>query len=619
MKIGSTSNFVNRMSTYVTSCPDFNNESHEIYSFELYNPKYNCYQLDDLINKLSTKHEIPYKKYDADGGVEFYYKNAHVILSDFLNKIGVKHLVTKVDVDDLRNEIKILGRNNKLKPDDNKIFHSINKEDFTQIELMLKPDKEFILKPYQKDIKELVSNTKIRLQHLIISPTGTGKTVIFTLILCDKIMSDKKDVIIVTKKKEILNQMPKRIDDLIQKFIKNKIVENFECVITNCLKSCSTAKLNIKLKIPQIYIVNWDKFTSSTKTNYKDIDWSKFSTIIIDESHHCGSSEIYNVLSYVKSTQSVNYIGLSATPIRFNKSNQANILDLFGTGSEHNILYEYSYYQALTNKDICPIKYIPIEINLADLTEDNIGDDNIADVDIEDIDNSANGKIFKILSTTAYDKVWTQIKNTIIKKTHFRKGIFWFRCRKDMLDFYVIMKNKIKDFELLPTMSISGKEKKSIDDLVKKTGLKISDFNNAINKFLSLDSNAILLSVMRATEGFDDDKLEFGIRMYYSNTVDPLNESQKMGRFNRWYANEPNKLKTHGYYASLEISDNKEEIKKSLILRFRSWIAFAKTHKTNSSTVVLTVEKIHQELKELINTYVDTPKNRKMERIGFHF
>ena len=110
------------------------------------------------------------------------------------------------------------------------------------------------------------------------------------------------------------------------------------------------------------------------------------------------------------------------------------------------------------------------------------------------------------------------------------------------------------------------------------------------------------------TEGADDDYLESCVKMFYSSSLsDPLNESQKMGRFSRWLQGNPNGVKKFGYYASLEISDNLEEIKKSLINRFKSWIGFVRTHGTNftNHNQIKTKEQIQKEIREIIDMYVD--------------
>ena len=71
--------------------------------------------------------------------------------------------------------------------------------------------------------------------------------------------------------------------------------------------------------------------------------------------------------------------------------------------------------------------------------------------------------------------------------------------------------------------------------------------------------------------------------MYFSLKNEPLNESQKMGRLCRWFENNPNGIKKCGYYGSIELFNNPEDIKKSLIMRFRSWIKFIELNTKISS------------------------------------
>ena len=58
----------------------------------------------------------------------------------------------------------------------------------------------FALKPYQTEMRNKVNTSNVRLKHLIISPTGTGKTVVFSIIMYD-FLKKGKDIILITKKK----------------------------------------------------------------------------------------------------------------------------------------------------------------------------------------------------------------------------------------------------------------------------------------------------------------------------------------------------------------------------------------------------------------------------------
>jgi superfamily II DNA or RNA helicase len=602
-KLGSTCNFSIRVRNYITCFDDFNNDSHIIRLYNITVSKFNCYQLDDLINKMSTKYSIPFNKYDGSGGTEFYKLDNFNKLNDFFDKIGIKYTWEQIDVDKIRTDSNqyIQKDLNEVMDIDTQTLRAVDPIDFAMIENLLKVNINTIkLKDYQIEMRNQISSfSKLkRLEHLIISPTGTGKTVIFSIALVDNIIANKKDVMILTKKKEILSQLPDRIQYYINCFINSKYVKTFEYQIVNCLSDCSTSKLNVKSDVPQIFICNWDKLTSSSNTKYKDVNWNKFGLIIIDESQWVGAPGIFDVMMHIKSIPNVNYIGFSATPIRCNPDNQDNTLQVFGFNQDFNILYEYTYYNALINKDICPIKYCPIEISFNDLVEPEIIPDNQ-----EEEQNLKPGQ--KVLSEKSFKKVWDEINTKIIQKTHFKKGIFWFRTRIDMMKYYCLMNPIIQDFTLIPTMSCSAKESKKLNTLINDSKLNITDFNKGIDNFLDFKTNAILLAVGRATEGFDDDRLEFGIRMFYSNQVDPLNESQRMGRFNRWYQNNPNGDKKLGYYASLEVSDNTEIIRKSLIQRFKSWITFAKTYTNNFPNTDVNRQQRQKEIIELIQQYVD--------------
>lgn len=608
-KIGSTCNFTNRIGGYITCCDYFDSTTHYIELYNITESIYNCYQLDWIIQQLCSKYSYPFIKCFGTGGKEFYKLDDLNKLAVFFDSINVKYQREIIDIENFRKKNNITPidyANAQIIDSTNFNSHSVNIDEFNLIVRNLNLDTKLELKPFQSDIRTIFNSFQNRLSHLVISPTGTGKTIIFTLMACDSIIKNKKDIMVITKKKEILKQLPLRIENYIKLFIKSNLVSNFNYQIVDCVEDCTTDKFNTKSKSSQIYIVNWDKFTSSCKTDYTKVNWNKFSTIIIDESHWVGANGIYDVMEYIKSNTNVNYLGFSATPVRCSQTNQSRILDIFGNKQDYNILYEYSYYQALINKDICPIKYQVINIETSDL----VNDEEEKDEKEENEENEEYNDLTKckILSPDAYLKVWNQINKNIISKTNFKKGIFWFKSRKDLLKYYIFAKSNIKDFVFFPTFSTQSTDNKIITDLIKKADLSDYDLPNSISNFISTKSNSILLSVFRFTEGSDDERLEFGVKLFYSSSLsDPLNESQKMGRFCRWINNDPNGIKKFGYYASLEISDNKEEIRKSLINRFKSWIGFVRSHSTSniSNNLIKPKEQIEKEIKTIIDLYVD--------------
>ena len=110
-KIGSTCNFANRIGGYITPCDYFDNSTHLIILYTIQsnpdhnsnpnpnpnsnpnpnpNPnQYTCYQLDWVIQQLSTKYSYPFVKLvDNSGGNEFYKLNEFDRLDEFFNKLN---------------------------------------------------------------------------------------------------------------------------------------------------------------------------------------------------------------------------------------------------------------------------------------------------------------------------------------------------------------------------------------------------------------------------------------------------------------------------------------------------------------------------------------------------
>lgn len=631
VKIGSTINFVCRMSTYLTSERYFNNNNLKIWKFDIIKSNYDCYEIDKIIRASSQIQNKPYKYFymnNGDGGLEHYYFDDIATLCNFFDNIEIEYKMTNVDVDLLRKQISEAHYEKLVKCYINDAEKKLNnfdvKKALHKINIMItdKNDKKvFKLLDFQEEIYNLIQKIKNRLFHIIIAPTGTGKTITFTTIILYKILTTNKDVIIMTKRKEILNQMKIKIPENIKKIKNNKIVNiSFEPKIIDCVDKFDINKFNKKNDIPSIYIINFDKFTNSTKMDdLNKIKFKKFSTLIIDESHWIGAEQINKLLSYIKNETTIDVIGFSATPIRCNKKNKELTESLFeknkmfdntSIDKKINILYEYSYYNALKNGIICPISWIPIIIEEKYLIDEN-------KLKNDGSDNSENDNITerknKILHHTAFNKVWNEINNKIIVKSFKKKGILWFRKRKDLLEFYYHIKEKIpEDIKMFCTMTYEENEKE-IKKLVDKCKLNKEHFDNALNNFESENQNAILLSVFRAIEGFDDEKIDFGIRMYYSNYIDAVTETQRMGRMNRLCTivekNGKESKKVRGYFGTLEIKSDVETMKKNIISRLKNWIAFARSWNDDLNSEIVDNGKnsieIKEKLKEIMSTHID--------------
>ena len=579
-KIGSTLDFVKRMGAYVTPEDEFNNMTHDIWCIQLLDSKFTCYELDEQIQIAAQKDSMPYQKYNGSGGTEHYYFNddPDKLIHFLETKMDTRCVLTKINVNKLRDEIK--------KWSIGEIYESCVLDETKK--KMIKQC--FKLKQYQTDMRNAIvdKKSKERLFHLIVSPTGTGKTIVFVLACLDSIQSTKKSVMILTKRKEILDQMNDCIMNYVKLFKSSGLttVGHTDVQIVDCLEHCSIDKINQKSDKPQIYIINFDKFTSSNKMKKFDrIDFIKFDLIVVDESHWCGADAINAFMTKIKTLTKVNVIGFSATPLRCQKWHRDKTEKLFSNDKQHlNLLYEYSYYDALINNNICPIEWCPMMLEQDDLIEEDRDDE--------------DGKKCKILNSKSYAKVWKHICDNIINISFRKKGILWFRTRRDLLMFYLFMKHELKDFKVF--CSISYEKGDDAHDMVLKCELDKEHLDSAIGDFCKYDKNALLFAVNRATEGFNDDTIDFCCRMYYSTTIDPVTETQRMGRLNRWYKNDPSQKKK-GMFVTLEIA-NIEEMRKSIIARLKSWITFARSYNGGNKS---DSDKKNEQMMKIINTYVN--------------
>lgn len=290
VKIGSTLDFIQRMFHYITPEKNFDKTTHKIWKFVLLESNYYCYTLDSIIQHTSKKSNLPYKHFDGTGGKEHYYFICIDDLKKYFDILQIKYKYEEVDVNLMRKTMKNII--NKENYDTKKV--NINNDILKDVDnkLLLYQKPSLVLHKFQQDILTLVNNAKKRLFHLIIAPTGTGKTITFTSILLRNMVNQKKNVLIVTKKKEILNQVVDNISENIQKIINSKIVNiNFTPKIIDCTDYYTVNKINKLKQNPCVYIINFDKFTN-TNIDYKKINFDNFGMMIIDEAHWVGAEKI---------------------------------------------------------------------------------------------------------------------------------------------------------------------------------------------------------------------------------------------------------------------------------------------------------------------------------------
>jgi superfamily II DNA or RNA helicase len=256
---------------------------------------------------------------------------------------------------------------------------------------------------------------------------------------------------------------------------------------------------------------------------------------IHDECHWTSSQKIYDFLQYFKTNINCKLIGFSATPTRIIKDHQIKSYSIYGNQEEFNVIYQRSFMDAILDKDIAEINFKFFKINLqhVDKIKENNNDStqNIRYIEQYQLNNIGMNKLLIYI-------------NEHVKKSVYGKGIIWFIDIESLKKFHKYYKSHlIKYSELVNFKFIETNSK--------------CDDRDAINKFINIKRNCILLAVDQATEGFDDPRIDFGIRAYLAKSISPILEIQRMGRMMRIY----NKKKSSTYITieNLEIEEFKDD------------------------------------------------------------
>ena len=167
---------------------------------------------------------------------------------------------------------------------------------------------------------------------LITLPTGTGKTVVFCHIA--KAMLAKGRVLILAHREELIEQAAEKIQAVIG--IKPDIEMGLRWAMERS-----------RFLDPAQVVV------SSVQTQVRDkrrhrFDPSKFSLVIVDESHHAPAKSYRKVIDYYRSNPDCHLLGVTATPDRCDKM-------ALGSVFEH-VAFDYEIEQAIEDGWLVPIQ-----------------------------------------------------------------------------------------------------------------------------------------------------------------------------------------------------------------------------------------------------------------------
>jgi superfamily II DNA or RNA helicase len=194
-----------------------------------------------------------------------------------------------------------------------------------------------ILRPYQQQAKEAIQNewNKGVDKTLMVLPTGTGKTIVFSK-LAEDCVRDGERVLILAHRGELLDQAADKLNQ----------ATGLRCAVEKAESSCQDSWFRVV--VGSVQTLMREKRLAQFSPNY-------FGNIIVDEAHHCLSDSYQRVLQYFSKAK---VLGVTATPDRGDMRNLGQYFE--------SLAYEYTLPKAIKDGFLSPIKAqtIPLKLDL---------------------------------------------------------------------------------------------------------------------------------------------------------------------------------------------------------------------------------------------------------------
>ena len=195
-----------------------------------------------------------------------------------------------------------------------------------------------MLRPYQQEACQAVLDQwqEGNRKTLMVLPTGTGKTVVFSKV-AEKRVGQGQRVLVLAHRDELLKQA----EDKIYKFT------NLHCALEKAEETSIGSQNKITVGSVQ---------TLMRKSRLERFPKDYFGTIIVDEAHHAIAQSYQNILEHF---YEADVLGVTATPDRSDKRNLGTYFD--------SLAYEYTLPQAISEGYLCKIvaQMIPLKIDIS--------------------------------------------------------------------------------------------------------------------------------------------------------------------------------------------------------------------------------------------------------------
>lgn len=190
------------------------------------------------------------------------------------------------------------------------------------------------LRPYQQEAKDSVFEEWDKVDRtLVVLPTGCGKTIVFAKITEECVRRGKR-VLILAHRGELLEQASDKIAK----------ATGLRCAMEKAENTCLGSWFRIT--VGSVQSLQREKRLAQFSEDY-------FSTIIIDEAHHCISDGYQKVLQHFPKAK---VLGVTATPDRGDMRNLGQYFE--------SLAYEYTLPKAIKQGYLSPIKALTIPLKL---------------------------------------------------------------------------------------------------------------------------------------------------------------------------------------------------------------------------------------------------------------
>ena len=191
------------------------------------------------------------------------------------------------------------------------------------------------LRPYQEEARRAILSEweDGRRRTLLVLPTGTGKTIVFSAVIADRVQAGDR-VLVLAHRGELLEQAA----DKLQKST------GLGCAVEKAESTSAGSWFRVTVGSVQ-------SMMQPRRLAQFPEDW--FGTVVIDEAHHCLTDSYQRVLEHFPEAR---VLGVTATPDRSDMRNLGQYFD--------SLAYEYTLPQAIRQGYLSQIRALTVPLSL---------------------------------------------------------------------------------------------------------------------------------------------------------------------------------------------------------------------------------------------------------------